>query len=425
MSIRTITLCLLSLAMTAASSRPIAAHEDVPVERIQLSMKSAITHVQPMTGIVLWTDNPNVNTDAVQLEFRYCGYNEVVRPDGTYDFSMVDSVLDGAAWRNHQSVLRFYFVYPGKKTTVPEFIRERPDYQETVAKSEGKKTHFCDWSNEALQQFTLDFYQRFADRYDGDPRLAYLETGFGLWAEYHIYDGPKKLGVTFPSKPFQDRFLRHLDSCFTSVPWMVSIDASDSRYSPIEGDAELLSLGFGVFDDSFLCKQHAKENENDWKILNLDRWKHSPGGGEFSYYTNHDQKQALSPQGPHGISFEDDARKFHISFMIGNDQVKFQSMERVKAAGMATGYQFRITGAQRIGASVELRVTNEGVAPLYRDAYFAINGHRSTQSLKGLLPGEFMSVKLADPNHAVEQQLVIECDHILPGQEIQFAADLD
>ncbi|MCM2373175.1 DUF4832 domain-containing protein [Aporhodopirellula aestuarii] len=378
-----------------------------------------------MTGIVLWTDNPKVDTRAVQLEFRYCGYDEVVRPDGVYDYSLIESVLDAAASRNHQAVLRFYFVYPSKKTTVPDHIRLRSDYRETIAKSEGKTTHFCDWSNAALKQFTLEFYENFASRYDRDPRIAYLETGFGLWAEYHIYDGPRKLGATFPDESFQSKFLKHLQSSFENLPWMISIDASDPRYSPIKDDAELLSLGFGVFDDSFLCKQHAEENEIDWKILNSDRWRRAPGGGEFSYYNSRDQKFALAPQGPNGVSFESDARKFHITFMIGNDQVKFQSEERIKAAGMATGYRLRITEAVRVGDRVRLEVTNDGVAPLYRDAYFSIAGSRSTQTLKELLPGESISIELMDPDRVAENALTVECDHILPGQKIQFAADLD
>ena len=34
-----------------------------------LSPQSRITAVQPMTGIVLWADSPQRQTDAIQLEF--------------------------------------------------------------------------------------------------------------------------------------------------------------------------------------------------------------------------------------------------------------------------------------------------------------------------------------------------------------------
>ena len=114
---------------------------------------------------------------------------------------------------------------------MPDFIRTDSSYNETVGKSENETTHFCDWSSPALQDFTLEFYSRFAKRYDSDPRIAFLQTGFGLWAEYHIYDGPKKMGKTFPSKKYQARFLEHLDQVFKNLPWSISVDAADYDYS--------------------------------------------------------------------------------------------------------------------------------------------------------------------------------------------------
>ncbi len=191
---------------------PVAAWAQT-VER-SVPLQSKITGVQPMTGIVLWTTNEfkEKYADIFSLEFRYCGYNEVVDAEGKYDFSKIDEILDDVASRNHQAIIRFYFCYVGKETTVPDFIRNRPDYDETIGKSEGKKTHFCDWSNSAFQEFTISFYSKIAAKYDDDPRLAFLQTGFGLWAEYHIYDGPREIGKTFPSKEFQASFLKHMDA---------------------------------------------------------------------------------------------------------------------------------------------------------------------------------------------------------------------
>ena len=389
-----------------------------------IKIKSAITHVQPMTGIVLWTDNERTDTDAIQLEFRYCGYNEVVDARGEYDFSKIDKVLAQVAARKHQAVLRFYFEYVGKKTTVPDFIKSRDDYKETIGKSEGKTTHFGDWSNAALKDFTLEFYSKLAERYDNDPRIAFLETGFGLWAEYHIYDGPNELGKQFPDKAFQAKFLRHMEASFKNLPWMISVDAVDERYSPIKGNAELLALNFGVFDDSFLCEEHPRVNAVNWRDSRLDRWHRAPCGGEFSFYTDRDQRMALSPEGPNGVRFEKAAAQFHISFMLGDGQFKYQKKQRIVEAGMATGYRFRITSAQRLDSKVRLWVTNEGVAPIYRDAYFANNLQRSSTSLKGLRPGETRVIELADPAKTIPAALTIQCDYLVPGQEIQFEADL-
>ncbi|GAB5402348.1 MAG: DUF4832 domain-containing protein [Aureliella sp.] len=405
------------LACAVASAQPV---RSVPLH-------SEITHVQPMTGVVLWMDNAKAAeySDAIALEYRYCGYNEVVRSDGTFDFSAVERILDEVAQRRHQAILRFYFCYVGKETTVPDFIRLREDYKETIGVSEKKRTHFCDWSNRALQEFVLDFYSKFAEEYDDDPRIGFLQTGFGLWAEYHIYSGPKKLGATFPSKKFQASFLRHLDQQFKHLPWSISIDAADYDYSPLEDNEPLLALGFGLFDDSFLCKQHARENAVNWKTLDPKRWMRQPAGGEFSYYNRKDQKNALRQDGPNGVSFEEAAKRFHVSYMIGNDQPRYQSKKRIKQAGMATGYRFRVTEASVQDGVLRLKVVNEGVAPLYRDAFFSAGKLRSATSLKGLLPGKQLECSIAGVGEADLENITIYSDAILPTQSIQYNADLD
>ncbi|MEM8910119.1 MAG: DUF4832 domain-containing protein [Planctomycetota bacterium] len=395
-------------------------------ESRRVPLVSKITGVQPMTGIVLWSDNANVreHRDAITLEYRYCGYNEVVDGEGQYDWSKIDVVLDAIASRNHQAVLRFYYVYVGRKTTTPDFLRRRTDYEETIGKSEKKTTHFCDWSNQALKDFTLDFYAQFSNRYDNDPRIAFLQTGFGLWAEYHIYSGPRKLGKTFPDKAYQARFLNHMDRQFKHLPWSISIDAADDDYTPLEDNEDLLALNFGVFDDSFLCKPHPKENAVNWRILGSDRWKRQPCGGEFSYYNMNDQRNALAANGPNGVSFEDAAAEFHISYMIGNDQTRHSSIERIQSAGMSTGYRFRVSAAAIQGDELRLRVVNEGVAPIYRDAFFAAGRRRSTTSLKGLLPGEDIIVSITGVDDQDLDQISIQSSAILPGQRIGYVADL-
>ncbi|MEL7337609.1 MAG: DUF4832 domain-containing protein, partial [Planctomycetota bacterium] len=177
-----------------------------------VTLRSQIDQVQPMTGIVLWSDNEFASkwSTSISLEYRYCGYDECVDANGAFRFGKLESVLDDIASRNHQAVLRFYFCYPGKMTTVPDFIRNRSDYSETIGRSEGQRTAFCDWSNAALREFTLDFYRSFAAQFDQDPRIAFLQVGFGLWGEYHIYDGPRRIGKTFPDQEFQTTFLNHL-----------------------------------------------------------------------------------------------------------------------------------------------------------------------------------------------------------------------
>jgi hypothetical protein len=408
----------LALAALAAGGGECRAQESF----MAAPLSSRIRHVQPMTGIVLWTTSQHKQSGAIQLEYSYMKYGDIVRDRALYDWSVMDRLLEQVAARRHQAIVRYYFVYPGSPTTVPGYIKALSDYHETRGMSEGKPTAFADWSHDELKRFTLEFYEKLAARYDNDPRLAFVETGFGLWAEYHIYDGPMKLGRTFPDKTFQAAFARHLGRVFRETPWMISVDAADGSRAPFVSERDLLKIPFGVFDDSFLCRQHARENEPNWNALGRDRWKRAPAGGELSYYTAHDQKQALAVNGPHGIPFEKAAADFHISFMIGDGQPQYQTMDRIRAAGLACGYKFRILAFTASPSRSRVTVTNAGVAPLYYDAYLAVNGTRSERSLKGLLPGESRTDLIA--SGGVLPKLTIACDRLVPGQSIEFDAEL-
>lgn len=396
-------------------------YHDVPLQ-------SRITKVQPMTGIVLWEESWESTAikdsdEFIQLEYAYVRPETIVKAKSVYDWSTFDAFLDRIASRKHQAIVRFYYVYPGEETAVPQYIKDLPDYQETVGQSENKRTVFPDWTNAELQRFHLEFYQTFAQRYDCDPRLAFLQVGFGLWAEYHIYDGPNTIGEQFPSKEFQKTFFLHLQKHLTELHWSISIDAGDSYYSPFDQEPSLLNIRFGNFDDSFMCEDHAGYNEDMWNVFGYPtRYQTSPHGGELSYYSDYDQQHALDSAGMYGRTYEQLSAKFHITYMIGNDQPDYQTNQRIKEAGLANGYKFRINSFRSSSNHSLVVVENIGIAPIYYDAYVSIDRVRSMQSLKGLAPGQTLECEIF--RGGVSPTLRIESDHLLPSQTIQFHADL-
>jgi hypothetical protein len=385
-------------------------------------LQARVTKPQPMTGIALWSSNPATATAPVQLEFAYLRYDQVVTGRGRYDWAAVDNLLEQVAGRKHQAILRWHDTYVGRPTGVPAYIKELDDYRETHGLSENQPTSFPDWSHPEWQSFVLEFFERFAARYDRDPRIAFVQVGFGLWAEYHIYDGPMELGRTFPSMDFQARFARLLGERLRETPWMISVDAAAPQRAPFVSDPELLGLPFGVFDDSFNHARHATVNAPNWKALGNARWKIAPAGGEFSFYEPRDQREALALRGPHGVPFEEQAAKFHLTFIIGDGQPRYQSSERIREAGLACGYRFRVTRFEASDRFSVVTVENRGIAPIYHHAHPAVNGVRADESLKGLLPGESRSFRIA--SGGVDPELTIESDRLAPGQRIEFEADL-
>lgn len=391
--------------------------------RVELSAR--VDGVQPMTGIVLWSDSKQASSGSIQLEFSYMLYNEVCKAKDSYDWSVVDKLLDEIAAHGHQAVLRFRYTYPGYSCAVPDYIKALPDYEATNGKSEGKRTEFPDWRCSELQRFHKEFHRLFAERYDEDPRLAYLETGFGLWAEYHIYSGPFVEGQTFPSKDFQKEFFEGMEKWFAHTPWLISIDAADDKYGPFSIFPKLLDGSFGNFDDSFMCKDHDDYNTESWSFFGTERYKRAPFGGEFSYYKSSDQKHCLDPEGIYGRRFEDEVAHFHMSFIIGNDQPSYQSWNRIEEASRSMGYRFEILDFRvKEGVGSGVLVKNSGVAPIYHDAYVCVNGIRSKYNLRSLMPGESVWVSVEDRKISGSPALSIACDRLVPGQVIGYDADV-
>lgn len=413
-----------------------------------VALSSSRTYVQPLTGLVLWPDqarsrNASYN-GSIALEYSYCLPCRVVAGKSgdqiLYDWTYFEDILSDISSRGHQAIIRFRYEYPNSRdvdgqrgtTAVPDYIKQLPDYQETYSADPGGDgpTYYADWSCPELQWFTKQFYTDFAQRYGADPRIAYLEVGFGHWSEYHIYGTKLDLGHNFPSHEYQAEFLKHVADVMP-IPWLISIDAADATYTPIVSDASLMALNFGLFDDSFMHKNHEigssdGYNERCWnEIGQTTRWQKAPCGGEISYYTSKDQKNFLDTAGLYGHTWEEQAAKYHISFMLANDAPSgiHGTAERFLSAGLASGYCFRVVSAKTSAELTRLRVRNDGVAPIYYDAFFAVGDVLSSVSLKGLLPGETIVVEipapLADPS-----LLHIVSDRALPSRPIQFEANL-
>ena len=395
---------------------------------VDVPLQSAITRVQPMTGIVLWADNHNdapikSSNEIIQLEYSYVKPSDIVIGENLYDWSTLETLLENIRIQGRQALLRWYYVYPGEETAVPNYLKQYDTYNESSGLTEGMLTYFPDWSSDDLKTAHLDFYSAFAERYDNDPRIAFLQTGFGLWAEYHIYEPNAVPGVNFPSADFQTQFLNHMETEFQDLKWSISIDAGAGDIAPVATDDSLTDLSFGLFDDSFMQQFHDLYNADMWDNLeHSERYQIAPHGGELSYYTSFDQENALNSEGIHGKTFEQLSAQYNVTYMLGNDQPDYQTNERIKEAGLAIGYRFRITSYEASSTTSRLTIKNEGVAPIYYDAYVALDGLRATDSLRGLLPGDSLTIEI--PVGGNTSVVTIESDRLVDGQVIEFDADL-
>ena len=409
-----------------------------------VALESHVTHVQPMTGMVLWNEQAELvdatHGSSFALEFSYIQPCRLVtgKEDGQlqYDWTFLEDKLNAAAARGHQMIVRFPLCYPSNRTNclnkkgatfVPDYIRALPDYEETYAANPGGDgpTWYPDWSHSELQWFVKQFYTDLAARYNNDPRLAFVEVGFGHWGEGHTYGTTPQFGRNFPTKEYQREFCLHLAQVMR-IPWLTSIDGGDEYYSDFCTHEDTKDLAFGLFDDTFMHAEHDKSqgdgwNEQCWIWSGMERWRKGVCGGEISYYTSQDQLNFLNPEGMYGFTWEQAAGKYHMTFVICNDAPRgaYFTPARVTEAGIASGYRFAVVACETNGRDSRVKVKNTGIAPIYRDAYVTVNGKRAELSLCGLLPGEEQTYSVQGAV-ATSENVQITSDFILPSQSIEF-----
>lgn len=389
-----------------------------------------VSAAPPFKGLVLWPDEARkypALSRQISLEFAYC-----LPCDVENDWTVLEETLDDIASRRHQAVLRFRYVHPGEKTrgvrgrtAVPDGIRSRGDYHETYARNPGGDgpTYYPDWSCEALKDWTLAFYERFAAKYDRDPRIAFVEVGFGHWAEYHTSGTVTRLGVNFPDRAFQVRFAQKLNEIFVETPWLVSIDAADVERSPLAESVQL-ELGFGLFDDSFMHAKHEIASgdgysERCWRAFGLDRWQYAPAGGEISYYSRNDQRKFLSPAGIHGVTWEAAAAKYHVTFMTANDSMRgsYATADRFASAADACGYHIKVVSRTwSAEKGLEATLANDGVAPVYHRVFPTADGVRCAEPLGRLLPGAAKAFSF--PTAGSDAEIELDSDKLPKGMTI-------
>jgi hypothetical protein len=111
-----------------------------------------------------------------------------------------------------------------------------------------------------------------------------------------------------------------------------------------------------------------------------------------------------------------------VAFIIGDGQPRYQTAERIRDAGLACGYRFRVTRFESSASRSVVTIRNTGIAPIYHDAFPTVNDVRARESLKGLLPEQERTFEIAAGGTA--PALTIESDRLVPGQRIGFEAEL-
>lgn len=343
----------------------------------------------PLKGFLPFAPEPGQTLEAADpdfphtLEWFYLPVNAVVTGEGTYDWTVVESYLASIAERGHQSVLRFYLDYPTRPSGVPEYLLGEGGIDQSRAYDfwDNNGVSFSpDYEDPRVLNMITGFIDALGERYDGDPRIAYLTAGLvGFWGENHTY--PMN-GIVEPSNPEGIDWMP--DAATMEAIWQAWDDALDTTWLQARYPSEAVAQhGFGLHDDSFA---YSTLPTTSWHFLSLveaagmsNAWQQAPIGGElypplqtciFSEPLNCPNADAEIADG-RDYDYAGSVTASHASWIINHQAwatgYTGADRERAVAGASSLGYDFTATEAtvsnDGTSATVALTITNRGVAP--------------------------------------------------------------
>ena len=384
---------------------PVATPE--PTREVSLDYSPAPAD-NPLKGFMPFYDayssrfNPIANDFPHSMEWFYVPLRNLMNGPDNFTFDTgLEPQLDSITGRGHQAVFRIYLDYPGRYSGIPQFlldgglkVRPYTFFGNTPGASVSP-----DYDDPKLVNALENFIKAFGKRYDGDPRIAFIEVGLiGFWGEWHTWpmDGftqetsllkaaPDPTEENWmPSDATQLVILKDYDAAFNKTRLLVrypmvkpgSQDAEPGRRIPYLST----TLNIGYHDDSFAYETMYGK---DWYFMGKmewrggsDKWMIEPIGGE------------LRPEIQLGIwldSRRTDIEDFsaavdgtHASWLVAHSIFTSNTMKpgsdiykRALAGAQRLGYEFYVSSVSVSDISVSdpfqinLHLQNTGVAPFY------------------------------------------------------------
>jgi hypothetical protein len=332
----------------------------------------------PLKGFVPYPgDHPDFPHS---MEWDYTRLSEVMTGPTDFDWSVFERKLNAAQSRGCQFIARFYLEWPGRKTAVPQFLLDQGvvlrSWTNTSAQGSPPAVNQTpDYEDRRLRAALTNFIGAFGARYDGDPRLGFIEIGLlGEWGEWHDWPNDH----WFASKNVQGEVLGAYEAAFKKTLLVARYPAGPdhARYT----DNSRRHLGY--HDDSFAwATVHTGKKGDGWFFETLlrdagvlEKWRHQPIGGEVrpEVWDCLFNEPSCAPKGQ---EFDACIRVTHVSWLcnqgVFRPNLTGSPRERAVRAAQRIGYELQVTEADLAitgnELAVDLSVTNRGVAPFYYD----------------------------------------------------------
>lgn len=315
-----------------------------------------------LKGFVSW-DGSSANNLPVSLTYVPVKLNSVLLAKDKYDFSVLENKLNEMQNKGLQCIVRFVSEEPGYDYT-PDFIYDLG--VEKISYDYGGKTCFTpNYKNQIFIDILVDFIISFSTKYNGDARIACIQTGLiGHWGEWHTYYCKEAMASLEQQKQLLDAFGKYFSKSCVAI-----------RIPTAGGAVENVSIGiyndmfFSDDDDSYMRELFDKSNL--WS-----RWKKGMITGEFAPGLQNDFLKNLNNTNLE--KYNDRLNEFHNSSLLMSHVFDF-SQEEIDSIGKlklinisnAMGYDFFVKSAViEMNAdeyTLSVEIENRGVAPFYYD----------------------------------------------------------
>ena len=344
--------------------------------------------------------------DLVSYGSGYQKWNKLNPAKGVYDWTELDKLLDALAEHNMGYALRVLPYSPsfvkGNDTPeedydwTPKFVYEMGAKKITsTVQWNGYRATVPVWDDPIYLQAAKDFGTALAKKYDGDPRIEYIDIrSFGEWGEWHA---SHLNGSEMPSEAVQIEMLDHYASVFKKTLLVLPSSGMGDVYT------HALSLGITKRDDGFISIPGRPDSLVRAYEANLPTIAENQAGYATMLNNNDIIPGGYLKWTPQ--RWVDAITTAHLTYYVldqdSDEGYKFYKENKALADSMSKviGYNFRVVNAELVSvanaagnavgnaatSTLNITIKNTGVAPCFFDVYLVAEFVDSTGTALGQL----------------------------------------
>lgn len=313
--------------------------------------------------------------DVISVCYSALFWDELNPEEGEYNWQRIDDMLDACEKYGMTYGIRVLPYSTGSGSDdnygeahnfVPQWVYDKGATMDIATykyDKPGVEIKIPHWSNEVYIQAYKDFITAMAERYDGDPRVEFVEIrGFGNFGEWHT---SQFVGNEMPTIEQQKDMIAHHAQVFKNTTCCLLSSAKGEVYD------YALSLGVTKRNDGLIMTRN-----EEWDLVPAYRANLPVLGDyhhQYNYMKNIDPNNSAQFLPWTETRMRETIEIPHLSMLsIDMDstfgyQIYQEQKELIDEMSHRLGYNFTVTSAKRNGNKLMIAVKNTGLAPAFFD----------------------------------------------------------